>query len=66
MSYEVKLRLSAQKDLNALAGQEYEAVVKAISSLEENPRPPKVKKLADSELCNNFIQPFDHLIQFFM
>lgn len=50
MSYRIKLRISAQKDLNALFGQEYEAVARAISALEENPRPRRVKKLADSEL----------------
>lgn len=50
MSYEVKIRSAAQKDLDALSGQEYEAVAKAISALEENPRPPKVKKLAESGL----------------
>lgn len=50
MSYRVKIRSAAQKDLNALVGQEYEAVAKAISALEKNPRPPRVKKLAESGL----------------
>ncbi|MGA9049758.1 MAG: type II toxin-antitoxin system RelE/ParE family toxin [Dehalococcoidia bacterium] len=50
MSYQVKLRRSAQKDLAALAGQDYEAVARAISSMETNPRPPKVKKLAEGKL----------------
>ena len=50
MSYEVKIRSAAQKDLDTIIGQEYAAVVKAISGLEGNPRPPKVKKLAESGL----------------
>ena len=50
MSYEVKIRSAAQKDLDTIVGQEYAAVAKAISGLEENPRPPKVKKLAESGL----------------
>lgn len=50
MSYKVKIRSAAQKDMNALIGQEYEAVAKAISALEKNPRPPRVKKLAESGL----------------
>jgi len=50
VSYRVKIRSAAQKDLNALVGQEYEAVAKAISALEKNPRPPRVKKLAESGL----------------
>ena len=50
MSYEVRLRQAAQKELDGLTGQDYEAVAKAISALEQNPRPPKVKKLAESGL----------------
>ena len=50
MSYKVKLRRPAQKDLDDLAGQDYEAVAKIISDLEANPRPVRVKKLAESEL----------------
>jgi len=50
VSYKVKIRSAAQKDMNALIGQEYEAVAKAISALEKNPRPPRVKKLAESGL----------------
>jgi len=50
VSYAVKLRSTAQKDLDALTGQEYESVARAISNLEKNPRPTKVKKLAESGL----------------
>jgi mRNA interferase RelE/StbE len=50
VGYKVKLRRSAQKDLDALSRQDYEAVARVISSLEANPRPVKVKKLANGEL----------------
>lgn len=50
MSYEVRLRRAAQKELDVLVGRDYEAVAKAIDALEKNPRPPRVKKLADSGL----------------
>ncbi|MDO8491551.1 MAG: type II toxin-antitoxin system RelE/ParE family toxin [Dehalococcoidia bacterium] len=47
MPYEVKLRRSAQKSLDDLTQRDYEKVAKAIDALTENPRPTKVKKLAD-------------------
>lgn len=50
MSYEISLRRAAQKNLDALSGQDYEMVARSISSLEQKPRPPRVKKLADSSL----------------
>ena len=50
MSYEVSLRRVVQKGLDALSERDYEIVAKAISALEDNPRPPRVKKLADSGL----------------
>lgn len=50
MSYKVELRRAACKELDALLGQDYEAVAKAISALEQEPRPPRVKKLAESGL----------------
>lgn len=50
MSYQVCLRSSAQKDLDAVIGREYAAIARAISALEKNPRPLKVKKLAESGL----------------
>ncbi len=50
MSYEVRLRRAAQKGLDNLPEPDYETVAEAIATLEENPRPPRVKKLADSGL----------------
>ncbi|MBI4294596.1 MAG: type II toxin-antitoxin system RelE/ParE family toxin [Chloroflexi bacterium] len=50
MSYEVRLRPAAQKELDDLPEPGYERVRKGISTLEENPRPPGVKKLAESGL----------------
>ena len=50
MRYEVRLRLAAQKGLDAIPERDYEMVAKAIGTLEGNPRPPRVKKLAESGL----------------
>ena len=50
MGYNIKIRSAAQKGLDSFTGKEYQAVAEAISALEETPRPPKVKKLADSGL----------------
>ncbi len=50
MNYQVKLRRAAQKQLDQLAGQDYQAVASAISALEQKPRPRGVKKLAESGL----------------
>ena len=50
MSYQVRLRRAAQKQLDKLIGRDYEIVAEAISALEQEPRPPRVKKLADSGL----------------
>ena len=50
MSYKVELRRAAQKELDALLEQDYEAVAKVISSLERESRPPRVKKLTESGL----------------
>lgn len=50
MSYEVRLRRAAQKELDSLSRQDFEAIARIISALEQNPRPPKVKKLTDSGL----------------
>jgi mRNA interferase RelE/StbE len=40
----------AQKELDALSERDYEIVARAISALVDNPRPSRVKKLADSGL----------------
>ena len=50
MSYQVKLRRVVQRQLDKLAGHDYEIVAQAISALEQEPRPPRVKKLAESGL----------------
>jgi mRNA interferase RelE/StbE len=50
VNYLVKLRSSAQKDLDAITGKDSEAIANVIASFEKNPRPSKVKKLADSGL----------------
>ena len=50
MSYQVRLRRAAQKQLDKLTGQDYEVIADAISALEQEPRPTKVKKLAESGL----------------
>ena len=50
MSYQVRLRRAAQKQLDKLTEHDYEVVAEAISALEQEPRPPRVKKLAASDL----------------
>jgi mRNA interferase RelE/StbE len=50
MSYMVKLRPSAQRELDTLPEKDYQIIEKVISSLEQNPRPAKVKRLAGSAL----------------
>ncbi len=50
MGYEVRLRRAAQKELDAVLEQDYERLAEAIGTLKENPRPRRVKKLADSAL----------------
>ena len=50
MSYQVRLRRAVQKQLDKLAEHDYEIVAQAISALEQEPRPPRVKKLAESGL----------------
>lgn len=50
VTYEVKLRRDARKQLDKFSGKDFEQISQAIDGLEENPRSPKVKKLADSGL----------------
>jgi len=50
VSYQVRLRLAAQKQLDRLTGRDYQTVAKAISALEQEPRPKSVKKLSESGL----------------
>ena len=50
MSYQVRLRRTVQKQLDKLAEHDYEMIAEIISVLEQEPRPPGVKKLAGSGL----------------
>ena len=50
MSYQVRLRRAARGQLDKLTGRDYQAVAEAISALQQEPRPPRVKKLAESGL----------------
>ena len=50
MSYELHLRRAVQKQLDDLPQPDFEAMANAISALTEEPRPSRVKKLADSSL----------------
>ena len=58
MSYQVRLRRAAQKQLDRLAKKDYEIVAEVISALEREPRPPRVKKLAESSLWRIRIGPY--------
>jgi len=44
------LRRAAQKQLDRLTGRDYQVVANTISNLEHQPRPKRVKKLAESGL----------------
>jgi len=50
VSYKIELRHVAQKQLDQLPEPDYKAIAKIISSLAKEPRPQRVKKLADSGL----------------
>lgn len=50
MSYQVRLRRTGQKQLDKLTEHDYEMIAEIISVLEQEPRPPGVKKLAGSGL----------------
>lgn len=50
MSYEVRLRPAAQRSLDAISGRDYQMLARAIATLEANPRPLRVTKLAGSDL----------------
>ena len=50
MSYQARLRRTAQKQLDRLIGRDYQVVADAISNLEHEPRPKRVKKLSESGL----------------
>ena len=50
MNYQVRLRRAARKQLDTLPERDFETVARVISSLEQDPRPSRVKKLAESGL----------------
>jgi mRNA interferase RelE/StbE len=50
MTYEIIVRRAARKQLDALPEDVYRRIDRAISGLQKLPRPPGVKKLADSGL----------------
>ena len=50
MPYSVRLRPAAQKELDEVRQRDYDSIAKVITSLEKNPRPSRVKKLAQSGL----------------
>lgn len=50
MRYQINLRRAAQKQLDSLIGRDYQAVARVISALAQQPRPPRVEKLAESGL----------------
>jgi mRNA interferase RelE/StbE len=50
VSYKVELRRAAQRELDALPEPDYKAIARVISSLAREPRPPRVRKLAESGL----------------
>ena len=58
MSYQVRPRRAVQKQLDRLVEKDYEIVAEAIFALEQEPRPPRVKKLAESGLWRLRIGPY--------
>ena len=50
VSYRISLVRAARKQLDRLSGRDYQAIASAISSLAHEPRPERVKKLAESGL----------------
>jgi len=48
--YQLRLRRAAQEQLDKLAQEDYAIVAIAISALEQEPRPTRVRKLAESGL----------------
>ena len=50
MCYQLRLRRAAQEQLDKLAQEDYAIVARAISTLEQEPRPTRVRKLAESGL----------------
>ena len=65
VSYQISLARAAQKQLDRLSGRDYQAIDSAISSLAREPRPERVKKLAESVLwrirvgCHRIVYTID-------
>ena len=49
MTYQVILKQTAEKELDALQGNVFERVIRRLLALEENPRPSGIKKLHGQE-----------------
>ena len=49
MAYQVSLKRSAEKELDALQANTRNRIIKHLLALEENPRPPGIKKLQGEE-----------------
>ena len=58
MSYQVLLRRAAQRQLDRIPKEDYTAIARAISALEEEPRPRGVKKLSESGLWRVRVGPY--------
>jgi len=58
VNYQVRLRRTAQRQLDKLTGQEYQVIAEVISALEGEPRPKRVKKLSESGLWRVRAGPF--------
>jgi mRNA interferase RelE/StbE len=58
VSYRIELRHLAQKQLDGLPERDYKAIAAIISSLAQEPRPPRVKKLADSGLWRTRVRKY--------
>jgi len=49
MSYQIQIKRSAQKELEALPKRNQRRIVRAIEALVEDPRPPGVRKIVGGE-----------------
>ena len=58
MSFQIRLRQAVQKQLANLAEQDYGIIAEAVSALEQEPRPTRVKKLAESGLWRIRVGPY--------
>lgn len=49
MKYSIRIILKAEKDLDAIAGHDFDTIKKKIMALSDNPRPFGCKKLTSDE-----------------